>query len=113
MLFRVLIGMLLGAAVTPAFAQVSGCSDPTMRPCYRDAEGSFYRQKTSKKSLRHRDLSVASSMNEAVSFGTVRRMGEGLRKIVAEGAGRVIAHPAGCPNPRCRINRSALPFNVA
>jgi hypothetical protein len=48
---------------------VIGCSDPVMRPC----------------------KSVVSKLERT------RAMPGGLRRVMAEAAGRVVAHPSGCP----------------
>lgn len=85
MIRTLLAGALLCVVCSSAYA----CD--VMRPCYGDgrplfasavAQDSFSGHRAARHQARHE---------------THRRVPEGLQRLMAEGAGRVVGHPAGCP----------------
>lgn len=51
----------------------------------------------SRKSLRHRRFSRVNRREGITHQDTVRPIPPGLHRVMAEGAGRIVAHPRGCP----------------
>jgi hypothetical protein len=85
MIVRLLLAALLCVVCSSAYA----CD--AMRPCYGNgkllydsavAQDSF----SGRHAVRHRAVRHAH-----------RRVPEGLARLMAEGAGRIVAHPSGCP----------------
>jgi hypothetical protein len=68
-----------------------GCSDPVMRPCEGSViPASFFGEEINRKSLRHGHLLRASREKEIIYHNTTRPMPPGLRRVMADGAGRVV-----------------------
>lgn len=67
-----------------------GCSDPIMRPCEGGA------QKDRQIRFERKYVSPVSHIAQR-NGGAHRGVPPGLRRVMAEGAGRVVSHPAGCP----------------
>lgn len=68
--------LLLAILMLTAPADAAGCSDPVMRPCAGSAN-------------RGRNIQILYSPR--------RPMTSGLHRVMADGAGRIVAHPRGCP----------------
>jgi hypothetical protein len=88
------------SATSAFFAQV-GCSDQVMRPCggALNFEGSYQRTGLTHDFVQIRENPV------------IKRMGKGLRRVMAEGAGRVVGgRPAGCPRRYCGCGASLYLF---
>lgn len=77
MIVRLFLAALLCVVCSPAFA----CD--AMRPCYGDGRPIF---------AAHVDFP-----DQQVGRKNRHRMSSGLRRVMAEGAGRIVAHPSGCP----------------
>jgi hypothetical protein len=78
--------LALAALCAALFATQAFACD-AMRPCYANGKPLY-------------DSAVAQdsfSGHHATRHRAVRRASYGLRRVMAEGAGRVVAHPAGCP----------------
>lgn len=67
--------------------RLAGCSDSVMRPCggRLKIEPSYQRYDRTQEFVQIRENPV------------IKRMGKGLSRVMAERAGRVVAHPRGCP----------------
>ena len=84
----------------------AGCSDPVMRPCYQSAEK--YNSKYNRSGHR---IGSAREFALLPDFPAIKRMGNGLRRVMAEGAGRVVGgRPAGCPRHYCGCGASLYLF---
>jgi hypothetical protein len=68
--------------------QMVGCSDPVMRPCGVGSSGFGYPR------------SGSQSRRGTLSADASRRLPTppGLSRVMAEGAGRIVSHPSGCPS---------------
>lgn len=92
MRLTVLLGALLCVLLQPADARARhptsakiaqvGCSDPVMRPCDQGISRSY---------LPERAYHPSHQSNGR------KKMSPGLSRVLAEGAGRIVSHPAGCP----------------
>ena len=100
-----LAGALLCVLLQPADARAShtsphqgevGCADPIMRPCggALNFEGSVRHHPKRLKRFANRPESDDSSIAPPSRRG---RVPPGLHRVIAEGAGRIVSHPAGCP----------------
>ena len=86
MILRLLAGAILCVLATSSYA----CD--AMRPCYPNGRLLYDSAVAQDSFPGHRATS-----HRAVS-NAHRRVPEGLARVMAEGAGRIVAHPAGCPS---------------
>jgi len=95
MKFNLIAFALLAFAVTPACAQLGGCSDQVTRPCelFGPSIGKFSQRVTSKRL----PIRGWSTPPQKKPNGSIRRMRAALASVLAEGAGRIVDHPMGCP----------------
>jgi len=105
MIVRLLLAALLCVVCSSAYA----CD--AMRPCFADGRPIYGFQtsfsggrdihsasaKMRKKANKTRHFAAAATVFGIAHRNTVRTMPPGLAMVMAEGAGRIVAHPSGCP----------------
>nr|WP_245269904.1 hypothetical protein [Nitrobacter hamburgensis] len=88
-----------------------GCSDPVMRPCAGVSPAPLFGEEITRKSLRHRRFLRVSRHEKITHRDTAMPTPPGLRRVMAEGAGRnVRGRSAGCPRRYCGCGASLYLF---
>ena len=85
MIVRLFLAALLCVVCSSAYA----CD--AMRPCFADGKPLY------DSAVAQDSFSVRRAVRHRASSHTHRRVPEGLARVMAEGAGRIVAHPSGCP----------------
>lgn len=97
--------VLLAAALLCVVCSTSANACGIMRPCYGDGRPLFG------PSLAQGTVSSRYDVRHRTAHRTHRRVPEGLARVMAEGAGRVVGgRPAGCPRRYCGCGASIYLF---
>jgi hypothetical protein len=88
----------------------TGCSDPVMRPC-GGMTSTVSMSPVIRKSRTTQRTDLTHDFVQIRENPVIKRMGKGLRRVLAEGAGRVVGgRPAGCPRAFCGCGASLYLF---
>jgi hypothetical protein len=82
--------LALAALCAALFATQAFACD-AMRPCYGDGRPLY------DSAVAQDSFSARRAVRHRTSRHAHKRVPEGLARVMAEGAGRVVAHPSGCP----------------